>query len=139
MKAGATFSLTDPTQPESRLRTLATGGTVYIPSATDRMNDLSGAIRKSNANRVHMTPSVAGVLDSDIGHSLDVLGLGERPFLRVTLLHGVNIPIWSFLTVLRSVQSVALSTIPWQYREVGKEWVVRIGSTTWITNPDDHN
>ncbi|KAL2886573.1 Nonribosomal peptide synthetase 4 [Ceratocystis lukuohia] len=56
--------------------TLSAGGCLCIPTDAERMNDLSGAIRKAHANMAHMTPSVARVLDPDIIPSLDVLGLG---------------------------------------------------------------
>ncbi|KAF3065948.1 Nonribosomal peptide synthetase 4 [Daldinia childiae] len=58
------------------LCTLSVGGCLCIPSDADRVNDLSGAIRKMDVNMAHMTPSVARVLDSDIIPSLEVLGLG---------------------------------------------------------------
>ncbi|KAI1134723.1 peptide synthetase [Hypoxylon sp. FL0543] len=58
------------------LCTLSVGGCLCIPSDADRVNDLSGAIRKMNVNMAHMTPSVARVLDPDVIPSLEVLGLG---------------------------------------------------------------
>ncbi|KAI1332378.1 peptide synthetase [Xylariaceae sp. FL0255] len=58
------------------LCTLSAGGCLCIPSDADRVNDLSGAIRKMNINMAHMTPSVARVLEPDIIPSLEVLGLG---------------------------------------------------------------
>ncbi|KAI1340225.1 peptide synthetase [Xylariaceae sp. FL0016] len=58
------------------LCTLAAGGCLCIPSDADRVNDLSGAIRRMSVNMAHMTPSVARVLDDDIIPSLEVLGLG---------------------------------------------------------------
>ncbi|KYK58459.1 peptide synthetase [Drechmeria coniospora] len=118
------------------LCTLATGGRICVPSEADRINDLSGAIRKSRANMVHMTPSVARVLDSDIIPSLDVLGLGGEP------ISASDAAVWGKSTSLVIAygpsectvgctinNTVALST------GIGKG----VGGSIWITDPDNHD
>ncbi|OAQ71119.1 nonribosomal peptide synthetase [Pochonia chlamydosporia 170] len=118
------------------LCTLANGGTVCVPSEADRMNDLSGAIRKSKANMVHMTPSVARVLDADIIPSLDVLGLGGEA------VSSSDAATWSQDTSLVIAYGPSECTVGCTInntldvsRGIGKG----VGGTTWITNPDDHN
>ncbi|KAK3179720.1 NRPS [Lecanicillium sp. MT-2017a] len=118
------------------LCTLALGGQICVPSEEGRMNDLSGAIRDSKANMVHMTPSVARVLDSDIIPSLDVLGLGGEAisasdaaawgqYTNLVIAYGP-----SECTVGCTINNtVAVST------GIGKG----VGGTTWIVDPEDHN
>ncbi|KAL7954657.1 non-ribosomal peptide synthetase [Trichoderma compactum] len=107
------------------LCTLAAGGQICVPSEEGRMNDLSGAIRQSKANMVHMTPSVARVLDSDIIPSLDVLGLGGEAHTSLIIAYGP-----SECTVGCTINNtVTIST------GIGKG----VGGVTWIVDPDDHN
>jgi len=118
------------------LCTLANGGCLCVPSDADRMNDLSGAIRKSGANMAHMTPSVARVLDPDIIPSLEVLGLGGESVsasdaadwgrdTSVVIAYGP-----SECTVGCTVNNdVSVST------NIG----YGVGGLTWIVDPEDHN
>ncbi|PNY26426.1 Nonribosomal peptide synthetase [Tolypocladium capitatum] len=117
------------------LCTLANGGRICVPSEADRINDLSGAIRRSRANMVHMTPSVARVLDADIIPSLDVLGLGGEA------VSASDAAAWSKHTNLVIAYGPSECTVGCTINNavtvstgIGKG----IGGTTWITEPDDH-
>lgn len=118
------------------LCTLATGGQICVPSEEARMNDLSGAIRQSKANMVHMTPSVARVLDSDIIPSLDVLGLGGEA------VSASDAAAWSKNTSLIIAYGPSECTVGCTINNtvtistgIGKG----VGGVTWIVDPDDHN
>lgn len=118
------------------LCTLTKGGQICVPSEEARMNDLSGAIRRSNANMVHMTPSVARVLDADIIPSLDVLGLGGEAVASsdaATWSQHTNLVIAygpSECTVGCTINNtVTIST------GIGKG----VGGVTWVVDPDDHS
>lgn len=118
------------------LCTLATGGQICVPSEEARMNDLSGAIRQSKANMVHMTPSVARVLDSDIIPSLDVLGLGGEA------VSASDAAAWSKYTSLIIAYGPSECTVGCTINNtvtistgIGKG----VGGVTWIVDPDDHN
>ncbi|KAM0256530.1 hypothetical protein ACHAQJ_004941 [Trichoderma viride] len=118
------------------LCTLATGGQICVPSEEARMNDLSGAIRQSKANMVHMTPSVARVLDSDIIPSLDVLGLGGEA------VSASDAAAWSKHTSLIIAYGPSECTVGCTINNtvtvstgIGKG----VGGVTWIVDPDDHN
>ncbi|POR37791.1 Nonribosomal peptide synthetase [Tolypocladium paradoxum] len=118
------------------LCTLASGGRICVPSEADRINDLSGAIRKSRANMVHMTPSVARVLDADIIPSLDVLGLGGEA------VSASDAAAWSKHTNLVIAYGPSECTVGCTINNtvklstgIGKG----VGGTTWITEPDNHN
>ncbi|KFH48348.1 Nonribosomal peptide synthetase-like protein [Hapsidospora chrysogenum ATCC 11550] len=118
------------------LCTLAKGGRVCVPSEEGRMNDLSGAIRSSNANMVHMTPSVARVLDADIIPSLDVLGLGGEAVA------SSDAATWSRQTSLVIAYGPSECTVGCTINNrvttstgIGKG----VGGVTWIVDPEDHN
>lgn len=118
------------------LCTLAVGGRVCIPSEDARMNDLSGAIRSSKANMVHMTPSVARVLDADIIPSLDVLGLGGEA------VSSSDAAAWSKNTSLIIAYGPSECTVGCTINNtvtvstgIGKG----CGGLTWIVDPEDHN
>ncbi|GAO14909.1 uncharacterized protein UV8b_05077 [Ustilaginoidea virens] len=118
------------------LCTLANGGTICVPSEADRMNDLSGAIRKSSANMVHMTPSVARTLDPDIIPSLDVLGLGGEA------VSAKDAAAWSQQTNLIIAYGPSECTVGCTINNtlhistgIGKG----VGGVTWITHPEDHH
>ncbi|KFA73725.1 hypothetical protein S40288_06262 [Stachybotrys chartarum IBT 40288] len=116
--------------------TLAVGGRVCVPSEEARMNDLSGAIRDSKANMVHMTPSVARVLDTDIIPSLEVLGLGGEA------VGASDAAAWSENTSLIIAYGPSECTVGCTINNtvtvstgIGKG----VGGVTWIVDPDDHN
>ncbi|OAA79903.1 AMP-dependent synthetase/ligase [Akanthomyces lecanii RCEF 1005] len=118
------------------LCTLACGGKICIPSEQGRMNDLSGSIRRAKANMVHMTPSVARVLDSDIIPSLDVLGLGGEA------VSSSDAASWRQYTSLIIAYGPSECTVGCTINNnlnlstgIGKG----VGGTTWLVNPDDHN
>ena len=118
------------------LCTLAKGGRVCVPSEEGRMNDLSGAIRSSNANMVHMTPSVARVLDADIIPSLDVLGLGGEAVA------SSDAATWRQHTSLVIAYGPSECTVGCTINntlEVSTGIGKGVGGVTWIVDPEDHN
>ncbi|KAI0908299.1 peptide synthetase [Ustulina deusta] len=123
------------------LCTLSVGGCLCIPSDADRVNDLSGAIRRMNVNMAHMTPSVARVLEPDIIPSLEVLGLGGEA------ISAGDSAIWSKTTKVVNAYGPSECTVGCTVNhDVGAEShkphisIGRgVGATTWIVEPTDHN
>ncbi|GAW24224.1 hypothetical protein ANO14919_138060 [Xylariales sp. No.14919] len=123
------------------LCTLSAGGCLCIPSDADRVNDLSGAIRKMNVNMAHMTPSVARVLEPDIIPSLEVLGLGGEA------ISAGDSAIWSKTTKVVNAYGPSECTVGCTVNsDVGAEShkphisIGRgVGATTWIVEPTDHD
>ncbi|CAJ2512564.1 Uu.00g055790.m01.CDS01 [Anthostomella pinea] len=123
------------------LCTLSVGGCLCIPSDGDRVNDLSGAIRRMNVNMAHMTPSVARVLDTDIIPSLEVLGLGGEAISAGDAL------TWSRTTKVINAYGPSECTVGCTINsDVGAEShkthvsIGRgVGGTIWIVEPSDHN
>ncbi|KAI0508854.1 peptide synthetase [Xylaria bambusicola] len=123
------------------LCTLSVGGCLCIPSDADRVNDLSGAIRKMHVNMAHMTPSVARVLDPDIIPSLEVLGLGGEA------ISAGDSAVWSKTTKVVNAYGPSECTVGCTVNsDVGAEShkphisIGRgVGAATWIVEPTDHN
>ncbi|KAH6661027.1 peptide synthetase [Truncatella angustata] len=122
------------------LCTLANGGCLCIPTEADRVNDLSGAIRKMKVNMAHMTPSVARVLDVDIIPSLEVLGLGGEAISNGDALK------WGKETQVVNAygpsECTVGCTINNQVGRDGKKQITigkGVGGAIWIVDPVDHN
>ncbi|KAI1738626.1 peptide synthetase [Xylaria scruposa] len=122
------------------LCTLSVGGCLCIPSDADRINDLSGAIRKMKVNMAHMTPSVARVLEPDIVPSLEVLGLGGEA------ISAGDSAAWSKTTKVINAYGPSECTVGCTINSnVGAEShkphisIGRgVGAATWIVEPTDH-
>ncbi|KAI2605599.1 non-ribosomal peptide synthase [Hypoxylon sp. NC1633] len=123
------------------LCTLSVGGCLCIPSEADRVNDLSGAIRKMEVNMAHMTPSVARVLDSDIIPSLEVLGLGGEA------ISAGDAAVWSRSTKVINAYGPSECTVGCAVNgDVGSEShkshvsIGRgVGGTLWVVDPSNHH
>ncbi|KAI0376295.1 non-ribosomal peptide synthase [Hypomontagnella monticulosa] len=123
------------------LCTLSVGGCLCIPSDADRVNDLSGAIRKMNVNMAHMTPSVARVLDPDIIPSLEVLGLGGEA------ISAGDAAAWSRNTKVINAYGPSECTVGCAVNgDVGAESEKAhvsigkgVGGTLWIVDPSNHH
>ncbi|XXG95223.1 hypothetical protein Hte_001483 [Hypoxylon texense] len=123
------------------LCTLSVGGCLCIPSDADRVNDLSGAIRKMDVNMAHMTPSVARVLDPDIIPSLEVLGLGGEA------ISAGDAASWSRSTKVINAYGPSECTVGCSVNgDVGAERHKPhisigkgVGGTLWIVDPANHH
>ncbi|KAL5612616.1 hypothetical protein BROUX41_004289 [Berkeleyomyces rouxiae] len=117
--------------------TLSAGGCLCIPTDAERMNDLSGAIRKTRANMAHMTPSVARVLDSDIIPSLDVMGLGGEA------VSPSDAADWSKHTSIIIAYGPSECTVGCTINnKVNAECTnlgYGVGGSMWIVDPNDHD
>lgn len=71
------------------LTTLMTGGCICVPSETDRLNDLAGAVARLEANWMHLTPSVARTLKPVEVPGLDLLVLSGEA------MQADNVQTWS--------------------------------------------
>lgn len=123
---------------DSMLCTMLRGGCLCIPSDEDRLNDLSGVIRRMKITMSNMTPSVARILDADIIPSLHSLGLGGEScsvgdvsewgqYTRIVVGYGP-----SECTVGCTINSSAAGK---PYVSIGPG----VGAVVWLVDPDDHN
>ncbi|KAJ5668857.1 hypothetical protein N7462_009927 [Penicillium macrosclerotiorum] len=108
------------------------------PSDEDRLNDLSGIIRRMGVTMSNMTPSVARILDADIIPSLHSLGLGGEScsvgdvsewgqHTRIVIGYGP-----SECTVGCTINSSAAGK---PYVSIGPG----NGGVIWLVDPDNHN
>ncbi|KAG6091952.1 NRPS protein [Claviceps sp. LM220 group G6] len=123
---------------DSMLSTLLRGGCLCIPSDQDRMNDISGAMRRLGVNMANMTPSVARILDPDIIPSLNSLGVGGEAC------SAGDIAIWGQHTRVVVGYGPAECTVGCTVNPnaAGKPYVsmgAAKGCTIWLVHPGNHD
>ncbi|OAL18531.1 hypothetical protein AYO22_10508 [Fonsecaea multimorphosa] len=123
---------------DSMFCTLSKGGCLCIPSDEDRMNDLSGAMRRMQVTYAGLTPSVARILDPDVVASLSALGLGgEAATAR-------EVTRWGKVTRIVIGYGPSECTIGCTINSsaaTGRDYVSLgrgNGAAIWIVDPDDH-
>lgn len=126
------------------LSSLMTGACVCIPSDEERMNDISGAIRRMSVNWTLLTPSVAEVLNPESVPSLKVLVTGGEA------MQARHIAKWSGKTSLVNAygpsECAVIATtsikVDEQHRTVDTDPSVigrAVGGRSWVVNPQDHD
>ncbi|KAL8700559.1 MAG: hypothetical protein Q9224_000910, partial [Gallowayella concinna] len=126
------------------LTTLITGACVCIPSDEERMNDISGAIRRMSVTWTLLTPSVAEVLNPESVPSLKVLVTGGEA------MHARHIAKWTGKTSLINAygpsECAVIATtslkVDGQKRVVDDDPTVignAVGCRSWVVNPQDHS
>ncbi|PYI08337.1 peptide synthetase [Aspergillus sclerotiicarbonarius CBS 121057] len=118
---------------------LQRGATICTPSEWERLNELSGAITKYQANFMSVTPSVAKLLRPQDVPTLRTLVLGgEAPTQD-------NVQTWSDQLELVIIWGPAETTIyasatPPTTRGTSAQGLGNpMGSQMWLCDPDDHN
>lgn len=125
------------------LTSLIIGACVCIPSDEERMNDVSGAIRRMSVNWTLLTPSVAEVLNPESVPSLQVLVTGGEA------MQARHIAKWSGKTSLVNAygpsECAVIATtslkVDEQRRLVDNDPAVighAVGCRSWVVNPEDH-
>ncbi|KAL8760972.1 MAG: hypothetical protein Q9184_002869 [Pyrenodesmia sp. 2 TL-2023] len=126
------------------LSSLMTGACVCIPSDEERMNDISGAIRRMSVNWTLLTPSVAEVLNPESVPSLKVLVTGGEA------MQARHIAKWSGKTSLVNAygpsECAVIATtslkVDEQNRLVDSDPSVigrAVGGRSWVVNAQDHD
>ncbi|GLA28321.1 nonribosomal peptide synthase [Aspergillus niger] len=119
--------------------TLMRGGCVCVPSETERLSDLAGAVNKYRVNWSFHVPTTAETLDPEQMPGLKHLALGgeaisqglcDRWASRVTLLNSYGPSECSIWTSVSHLQPGTLSP-----NNIGRG----LGCRTWITEANDHN
>ncbi|KAE8419880.1 hypothetical protein BDV36DRAFT_293772 [Aspergillus pseudocaelatus] len=117
------------------IHTLAAGACLCIPSEHDRKHDFIGYMIKNEVTFVHLTPSVAAILDLDKVPTLDTVALiGEVvDFDKLPQLRNIETTIITYGPAECTVTTTGVinnggttkATIGWA-----------LGSTTWIADPN---
>ncbi|GKZ51628.1 nonribosomal peptide synthase, partial [Aspergillus brasiliensis] len=119
--------------------TLMRGGCVCVPSETERLSDLAGAVNKYRVNWSFHVPTTAETLDPEQMPGLKHLALGgeaisqglcDRWASRVTLLNSYGPSECSIWTSVSHLQPGTTSP-----NNIGRG----LGCRTWITDANDHN
>lgn len=119
--------------------TLIMGGCVCIPSESQRLNDVAGAINMMRVNHTFLTPTVASLLAPEDVPDLRVLKLGGEALTKE------NIAIWAGKVKLSNSYGVAECSIRSVFRnnltpETNfANMGTAVGCAIWITDPADHN
>ncbi|KAI4198548.1 MAG: hypothetical protein LQ350_005207 [Teloschistes chrysophthalmus] len=125
------------------LSSLITGACVCIPSDEERMNDISGAIRRMSVNWTLLTPSVAEVLNPESVPTLQTLVTGGEA------MQARHISKWSGKTSLVNAygpsECAVIATTSLKVDEqkniVDNDPSVighAVGCRSWIVNAEDH-
>lgn len=124
---------------EDLFTTLMRGGTVCVPSESERMNDLAGALKKYRANWACLTPTVASMLTPEDVSDMSFIALGGERVRKETvetladhtflsLIYG---PAECCMTMSCNV-GVANNANP---ANLGHQ----VGAFMWLVDPNDHN
>jgi amino acid adenylation domain-containing protein len=118
--------------------TLLHGGTVCVISEDERMNDLPGAISARRANFVHLTPTVAGLLDPDSVPGVKTLCIGGEPMTAKV------VDIWANRALLINSYGPAECSIDSTFTIVDSKMpITNVGKAAscliWIVDQNDHN
>ncbi|KAL4798424.1 hypothetical protein BDV19DRAFT_386311 [Aspergillus venezuelensis] len=116
-----------------------TGGSVCIPSESDRRHALGRAIADLGANWLHLTPSVLRTLPADsIPTVRGCLLLGESPLVE-------DMTTWSsklqFFQAYGPSEASVMCTLTGQLKDNSDPRVIGkpLGCTGWVVDSDDHD
>lgn len=122
--------------------TLARGGTICVPSETERMNDLVGAIQRLDANFLHITASTAALISPSDVPAVKMLVLGGEhinPALVEKWLQGSNATLMnSYGPAECSITSTTNASLDNKDDSsvIGKALA---GTQTWVVDRHDYN
>lgn len=123
---------------EDIFTTLIVGGCICIPSDFDRLNNLTEAINKLQANWAIITPTVANLLEPADVQSLKTLGLGGEPVTKALIAK------WSGYARIMNIYGpaecsmAAICNAELQASDAG--CIGRpVGGRAWIVNSENHN
>ncbi|KAF2716895.1 acetyl-CoA synthetase-like protein [Polychaeton citri CBS 116435] len=118
------------------LHTLTAGGCLCIPSDADRLGNTAQSMRDLGANFVHLTPTLAGILQSDAAPGLKTVNFIGEP-LRTAHLIGLNREM-QILQTYGSAECTVTVTIQEVDHRAGDEPDPDLGSTVgciaWIVD-----
>ena len=117
--------------------TLMQGGSVFIPSETERLTDLAGFINSNGVTWAILTPSLVSILTPELVPGLQTLNLtGECP-------NQANVDTWAHRVCLvnayGSAEASTCSPTVLSCTSPPNFIGTPIGARGWITDPDDHN
>lgn len=122
--------------------TLARGGTVCVPSESERMNDLVGAIQRLNVNFLNITASTAALIPPSDVPAVKTLVLGGEhinPALVEKWLQSSNAVLINSYGPAECSISSAMNPLLIDKNDSAVIGKGLAGTQTWIVDPHDHN
>lgn len=119
--------------------TLIHGGCICVPSEFDRLNDLTGSIKRLKANWIHLTPTVSRLLQPDDLPELRTMVVGGEALSADVVdrwAHKCNL-INTYGPAECSVTSACHTSI--QPRSSTSSIGTPVGTRIWIVDPTNHN
>ena len=117
--------------------TLAFGGCICIPSESERMNDLAGAMTRMKVNQAALTPTVAQFLRPEAVPDLEVLKIGGEAMTPQF------VQLWADKVRLMNsygpAECTSRSSCGWVTRNADPAVIGRaIGGALWVTEISNH-
>ncbi|KAK5996780.1 Nonribosomal peptide synthetase 1 [Cladobotryum mycophilum] len=127
----------DPSISES-LQVLCHGGVVCVPNETERLENLSAAIKSLDANCVQLTPSVLSTLRPHQVPSVKTVILVGEPSKQALI--SLWAPRVELINAYGPTEACIYCTVARPLKESDAPSLVgrQCGGTTWIVNPDDY-
>ena len=119
--------------------TLVNGGCVCIPSDEERMNDVAGAIRRTNANWTMITPTVSSLLNPADVPSIKTVTLCGEPVPAVEIEKWKHIEFYVSYGPAECSVATTLSDRCDHPKLASNNIGFPIGARLWIANPVNHN
>ena len=119
--------------------TLVVGGCVCMPQEAERMNDIAGAIQRTRANWVLLTPSTATLLIPSEVPTLSTLCLGGEP-MRKNMIER-----WKHIRLVNSYGpcEATVASSHCIFSPTSGKYHLNIGRPTpsryWVVNPSNHD
>ncbi|KAJ5637561.1 hypothetical protein N7490_007440 [Penicillium lividum] len=122
------------------LAILMLGGCICVPSEDERLNDVSGAIRRMNVNWVFLTPAIAGIIEPSSVPSLRYMTVGGEQVMQEVVNKWVNSV--KFMNVYGPTETCVFATVDTEvasHRDPGRIGHGIPSTLTWIVDPEDHH
>lgn len=119
------------------ITTLIYGGSVCIPSETDRRDNLAKAITDMRVNQAYLTPTVANLIDPESVPSLKVLTLGGEE------VRSADCERWSGVEIINAygpTEACVLCTVHVGVKDFKSGLIGKpVASAGWVVSLEDHN
>ncbi|KAJ5777393.1 hypothetical protein N7520_000639 [Penicillium odoratum] len=122
------------------LAILMLGGCICVPSEDERLNDVSGAIRRMNVNWVFLTPAIAGIIEPSSVPSVRYMTVGGEQVMQEVVNKWVNCV--KFMNVYGPTETCVFATVDTEvasHRDPGRIGHGIPSTLTWIVDPENHH
>ncbi|KAJ5714059.1 AMP-dependent synthetase/ligase [Penicillium malachiteum] len=122
------------------LTVLMIGGCICVPSEDERLNDVSGAIRRMNVNWSFLTPAIASIIEPSSVPSIKYMAVGGELVAQEVITKWVNCV--KLMIVYGPTETVVFATVDTEvtsHRDPARIGYGIPSTLTWIVDAEDHN